>query len=276
MVTRLIRYFPAVLSGLLLTAAFPGINFYPAAFFALVPILVSARGAGAAERFKLGIAAGICHFGTLLYWITPTLKDYGGIHIILSASILFLLCLYLSLYTGLFVLLSGRFSYKSPLFPFKAAFLWTALEYARSLLLTGFPWGNAGYSQYLNLQFIQIADITGVFGVSFLILLVNGCLALAYLSIIRTDLSIRHRVTPLVFPLAGTILLLLAVFQYGNFRMETVDTAVRTAEQSKISVIQGNIRQNLKWDKSYIEKTLATYTELSLKAARENPDPSGW
>ncbi|MFO7753691.1 MAG: apolipoprotein N-acyltransferase [Desulfobacteraceae bacterium] len=273
---QLTRYFPAVLSGFLLTAAFPGINFYPAAFFALVPLLVSAGSAVRKERLILGLIAGFCHFSTLLYWIVPTLEVYGGLHLVLSGSILTLLCIYLSLYFGLFTLLLGGFTFKSMVMPLKAAFLWTALEYARSFLFTGFPWGSTGYTQYKNLGFIQIADITGVAGVTFAVVLLNGFLALAFLGIIRSDPPFRNRVKSIFIPFAYTLIILLLILQYGRLRMNTVDSAVQNSEKTSISVIQGNIRQNLKWDKSYMEKSLETYTRLSEKAAMDNPDLIVW
>jgi apolipoprotein N-acyltransferase len=61
-----------------------------------------------------------------------------------------------------------------PFCTFFLAALWVSLEYARAHLFTGFPWCLLGYSQYEHLSVIQIADLVGVYGVSFFIVLVNG------------------------------------------------------------------------------------------------------
>ena len=87
-----------------------------------------------------------------------------------------LLALYLSLYTGLFSGGVAFFSLRGIPAVVAAPLLWTVLEYAKSILFTGFPWENLSHSQYLNLPLIQAADITGGYGISFLIVLVNAVL----------------------------------------------------------------------------------------------------
>src|SRR5262249_56187646 len=56
-------------------------------------------------------------------------------------------------------------------------FFWVAAEWLRGHLFGGFPWGTLGYSQYLRLRVIQIAELAGVHGVSFVLLTVNAALA---------------------------------------------------------------------------------------------------
>ena len=58
-----------------------------------------------------------------------------------------------------------------------APVFWVVLEFLRSYIFTGFPWSSIGYTQYKFLTMIQIADITGIYGVSFLVVAVNGALA---------------------------------------------------------------------------------------------------
>ena len=55
--------------------------------------------------------------------------------------------------------------------------VWVTLELARTHLFSGFPWALLGYSQYRSLPVIQVADLTGVYGISFLIVLVNTGIA---------------------------------------------------------------------------------------------------
>jgi apolipoprotein N-acyltransferase len=98
---------------------------------------------------------------------------YGNLHWTVALSILALLALYLGSYPACFcvvlsLLKGSRFA------ALKTAALWVGLEYVRSFLLTGFPWCLLGYSQFQRIEVIQIADLAGVYGVSFLIVLVNA------------------------------------------------------------------------------------------------------
>ena len=88
----------------------------------------------------------------------------------------------LSLYSALYFYVFGlviHFLRKWLRLPhlFIAPFVWVTFEYLRSLPYFGFPWFFVGHSQYLHLPLIQIADITGVYGISFLIVTVNAAIA---------------------------------------------------------------------------------------------------
>ena len=102
--------------------------------------------------------------------------QYGYLPIYIGIAAMLLLAAYLSLYTAFFAFgdrfLRGR---ESPLF-LSAPLLWTVLDFVRSHLLTGFPWENLAYSQYLYNKVIQIADVTGTYGITFMIVLINTVL----------------------------------------------------------------------------------------------------
>lgn len=95
-----------------------------------------------------------------------------------SYAIMFLLALYLGLYTALFAYLYNMTKEGSPVIRLIIGpCIWAALELLRNYFITGFPWALLGYSQYELLEIIQIADITGVYGVSFLIVMSNIAIA---------------------------------------------------------------------------------------------------
>jgi len=164
--------FQAVLSGLLLTASFPPGKLSYLAWIALIPLLISIGDKSARAAFKLGLVSGFFHYVTLMYWIIVVLGKYGNLHIAVSLLALLLLSLFLALYPALFASLACQLH--TPFSPFFMAALWVSLEYARAHLVTGFPWCLLGYSQHEHLLLIQIANLFGVYGVSFLIVLVNG------------------------------------------------------------------------------------------------------
>lgn len=160
-------------SGLLLVLVFPKFNLHLLSAVALVPLLIAV----AAEprgtwRFLFGVVAGGAFFGGTCYWIYGVMRNYGGLGIAASAAVFALFVLTLSLYWGLFSYLAGylRKTYWGAL---AVPFLWVSLEYARSHLLSGFPWLLAGYALADTFGMARLSRWTGVYGLSFLVLMWN-------------------------------------------------------------------------------------------------------
>jgi len=261
--------FLSFLSGILLILSFPNFNLEFLAWFALVPLFYSLKGKDLLSSFFLGFLAGIIAFLGILYWIVVAVHTYGNVPLILSVLILLLLILYLSLYLGtftmLFRLIQIRFGSRMIIL---APFLWIALEYLRSIFLTGFPWANLGHSQYLNLPFIQIAEITGVYGLSFIILWINITLYLILLQWPEKKFPYREVLISVII-LTGALI-------YGYLKIEAVDRQVQKQPPLRIGLVQGNIDQSIKWDQSFQRETLKIYERLSLKVVREKPDFIIW
>ncbi len=257
------------LSGILLILSFPNFDLEFLAWFALVPLFYSIEGKGLYQSFKLGFFTGFISFLGILYWIIVAVHTYGNVPSLLSGLILLLLVVYLSLFIGAFTFLTRfiqvRSGIQSILF---TPILWVALEYLRSFLLTGFPWAYLGHTQYLNLPFIQMADITGVYGLSFVILLVNASLV-----------TVLYHGPKRTFPLkevAITVLVLLGFLIYGYVKMNHVDRDAVRSPSLKVGLVQGNIDQSIKWDKSFQLETLKIYQKLSLKVSQDKPDLIIW
>ncbi|GAB4388603.1 MAG: apolipoprotein N-acyltransferase [Thermodesulfovibrionales bacterium] len=266
-------YLPALLSGGALIVCFPIFDFYPVAFVALAPFIVSLYDMRPGAAFKAGLFMGLPYFFGTQYWIYHSIHHYGGMALVPSLAVVLLLAFYESLYTaffGLFLSMKLRSTQLPALF--LAPVLWVVAELVRSYLFTGFPWSSLGYSQYRFLPLIQIADITGVYGVSFLVVAVNGALADFFIA------KKRRRQMPLFnlsYTLAGLALLLAAVagtFGYGLYRLGEV----RPGETFRASVVQGNIRQDIKWDPAYQREVLDTYTRLTDSAMYRKPSLVLW
>jgi apolipoprotein N-acyltransferase len=257
------------LSGILLILSFPNFDVEFLAWFALVPLLYAIEGKGPYRSFKLGCLSGIVSFLGILYWIVVAVHTYGNIPLIPSVLILLLLVVYLSLFIGAFTFLTRLIQLGSGIQTFLfTPFLWVALEYLRSLLLTGFPWANLGYSQYLNLPFIQMADVTGAYGLSFVILMVNATL-----------FWILHQWPKKIFPLKEalvTAVLLLGFLIYGYAKMGRVDRQMIQNPPLKIGLVQGDIDQSIKWDEAFQLETLKIYEKLSLRVAEDKPHLIIW
>ncbi|NNG07047.1 MAG: apolipoprotein N-acyltransferase [Desulfobacteraceae bacterium] len=259
----------AILSGLLLTASFAPSPLDWLVWFALVPLLRTLHDESPLHAFLLGFIAGLAHFLTLIYWIVPTLQNYGFLNFLTSSGALVLLCLYLALYPALFSYLLCRL--QESRFPvFTMASLWVGLEVIRAHFLTGFPWCLLGYTQFRNLFLIQVADLVGVYGVSFMIILSNG---LIYRLFFRRDALGRRDLK-----WEGMGLLLVAVFSliYGQYRLAGDLNQGKGGKSLKAAIIQGNIDQTIKWNPAYQEKTVDTYHRLTRSTSLFKPDLVVW
>ena len=270
---NVLAYGPAALCGLLLILCFPTFDLYPVAWVAFAPFLLSLWDKPPKEAFIAGVIMGVIYFFGTLYWIYHSIDYYGGMSLYASLSLVLLLSLYLSLYPGMFALFFSM-KIKSTRLPalFLAPVLWVTFEFIRSYALTGFPWSSIGYSQYKFLYGIQFADITGIYGVSFLVLSING--AIADIVIFRK----RQEKMPL-FPRSYTVIgysvfffVLASIFVYGYWRIHQQ----RPGNTVRVGMIQGDIEQDKKWEPSYQDSVVSTYEELSGAAAASSPSLIIW
>ncbi len=266
-----------MVSGLLLTLSFPDVHLYYLGFIALVPLIISLDTLTARQAFIAGFTAGFIHFTTLIYWIVPTLCRFGGLHPIPAVAALMLLCLYLSVYPALFAFGLKKLAPPPAWMPLAAACLWTGLEWVRTWMFTGFPWGILGYSQAGNPWVIQIADMTGVLGISFLLVMCSAMTALAWGCLVtnrRTGRSAARR--PVFIAAACTCLLLAGTYGYAVYRIADVEKQMVRAPETRLAIIQGNIEQDVKWSLPFRQATIEKYGTLSMEAVPSRPDLIIW
>jgi len=246
----------AILSGALLILSFPKYGSGFVAWFAFIPLLFALhRVTSIRQAILFGLITGVIGYTGIIYWIVYVVVNYGYLPIYLGIIIMLLLACYLSVYLAIFAAGIVYFRRQIPLYLI-APVLWICLEYCKSQLFTGFPWENLGYSQYLNLYLIQFADILGVFGLSFLIILVN-----VSLFEIITKRSKREYIIA-----AAVSLVLVSVYIYGIFRVNNIDQLLQnpSAPSMEVSLIQGNIDQSTKWNENKQKETLNIYEDISL------------
>ena len=267
----------ACLSGLLLTASFPAIGNSAVAWFALVPLLAALRNLSAKHGFGLGLLTGVVHYLTLLYWFVPFLNTYGPFPLVISAGILLLLSLYLAVYVGLFSMALTCIGVSMTSLFFAVPTLWVSLEFIRSLLFSGFPWELLGHTQHNALHIIQISDIVGVYGISFLIALSNGLLLLLYHYATKQDWQGQTTGGRHVFACALMVGVTIgAVWCYGTWRVANVEGMISRAPHKRIAIVQGNIDQTKKWDPAYQISTIEKYLHLSKTGAAHRRDLIVW
>ena len=251
----------AALAGFLLALSFPTVDLSPLAWVGLVPLLTSLRGRTIRQGFWLGGITGLVTFSGTIYWVTNSVNVYGHVPLLPASLITLLLCAYCALYPALFGAAITHVGTRHHRLLFLAApALWTTLDLARTYVFSGFPWAFLGYTQYRYLPVIQIADSTGVYGVTFLIVLVNAAIA----SFLKDR---RDRV-----PLLAAIAVLAIVPGYGAMRLQEKDSG----NTIRIAVVQGNIEQDKKWDPAYQAEVTTTYERLTNSVLPQQPDLILW
>jgi len=255
-------------SGALLFLSFPKFGTGAFAWISLIPLFFAMKEKTPGQSLMLGLAAGLtAHLG-IMYWIAYVVVNYGYLPYPVGLAAMFLLSCYLGIYTAVFAAAAAYFKRQGLPLWMTAPAAWTVLEYAKSHLLTGFPWENLGYSQYLYLPIIQIADLAGVYGVSFLIVLVN--------TLIFDGICQRKNKKALAAIIATTAGLMLIVSGYGWFRLQETQLIAAASSSLHVRMVQGNIDQSVKWHPQYQRETIATYTSLSNAGAASRPGLIVW
>jgi apolipoprotein N-acyltransferase len=248
----------SALSGVLLTLAFPGSGGQGwLAFVALVPLLVALDGAGAARAGALGFVTGLVFWSVTLAWPTPWVVHHGGVAWPRAALTLVVVLATVAAFTALFAaLLSAARARSAGAWVVVAASLWVALELVRTHALSGFPWNLLAASQYRNVALIQVAAVTGVYGVSFVVAAVNAALA---------RMLTRAR-DPRGALAAGAV----AAGSVGAALTVGWATPAQDpgADRVPVAIVQGDIDQGAKWDAAYVDATLAIHRDLTLEAIR--------
>jgi apolipoprotein N-acyltransferase len=267
----------AIISGVLLTGAFPKIGLDWLAWIALVPLLYAIRDLSAGTGFWVGFITGLVHFLSLLYWLVPVMRTYGYLPLFLSVAVLILLAAVLALFIASFAVALTAAGRKPAGCLTLIPLIWVAQEYVRSFIFSGFPWELLGYSQYNRLQLIQISDIFGVYGLSAIIAFVNGVILITFLHLTKkqwrqTDITKRLAAGSMIALILGAALTL----TYGHFRLQAIDSFIAAAPKTRISVIQANIDQAIKWDPAFQIKTIKKYNQLSALANKQQPNLIVW
>jgi apolipoprotein N-acyltransferase len=257
-----------LLSGLLLILSFPRFDLGFLAWIALVPLLLAVRGVTWSAAFGQGFLAGFVFFTGALSWVVNSMYLYGKVPLAVSYLLMLLLAGYCALYLAAFAALLHRMADRSSLaLVWIAPALWVALELARAHLFSGFPWALFGYTQYRNLPIIQIADITGVYGVSFVLVLVNVVLA-KLIEVILSRILVTERAMSI--PWATTTLataLVAGALAYGHWHLAPRPNP-GNEHSVRIGLVQANVDQARKWDVAFRRETIDRYKRLTEQAAQ--------
>ena len=268
----------AAASGVLLAASFPTPDLEPLAWIGLVPLLVAARGLRPGAAFRLGWLGGFVFYLATVYWVAYTIASYTAVPFAVSLGILALMASALACYTGAFVAGVRWLGARELPVIWLAPLLWVALEWLRGWFFIGFPWAALGYSQYRHHDLVQIAEVTGVYGVSAILVLFNMVIVGILPERAAGTLPERAAGTPprrLVPALVALTLLVVGVPTWGRWRAAALARRP-PAGTLRVALAQGNVEQAHKWDPAYQDETLARYRALTAEAAARRADLVVW
>lgn len=272
------KWLPVAVSGLLIGFSFPTFlfghklpNLGFLAWFGLAPLLWLLKNVCWKRAFLYGWLTSMIYFFFSFHWLYIALHVYGYLNPVVSVLIPLLLASVLALYVGAACALAKGLEKNcgAPfLFLFPAAF--TLFEWARNYTpFNGFPWGNLTMSQASYTWLIQISDITGVYGVIFLVALINVWLTESFWHLRQKEISKYIPKTILMVCLVGFVL------GYGALRCQKVTKETKEAPRMKIGLIQPNIPQDEKWDPASMEKQVDFFAQ-AVESLEKHVDLIVW
>lgn len=194
----------------------------------------------------LSFSFGLGLFGAGVTWLYISLHEFGAMPIPLAVVALCILCIYMASFLVVGSWLLNRLNITSPLiWALAVAGMWVLAEWLRGTLFTGFPWLALGYSQVPASPLTGFASIIGVYGVSLLIVLSAALLAVWFEQGRRWYCGV-----------------LISVIWLGGFGLQHIDWVQPEGEPITVSLLQGNIAQDLKWREDYTMKTMEIYARL--------------
>lgn len=266
----------SVTAGLLMWAAFAPLAWGPLGWVCLVPLIQLIRPQRPTNRmYRLTYIGGLVFAAAALQWMRLGDTWMYPAWIALAA--------YVALYFPLFVGLSRAavHRWRMPL-TLAVPLVWVGLEFARAHILSGFAWYFLGHTQYEWNRLIQISDLTGAYGVSFVVATANAALAgcvpwswLRRLGIVSLDASSTEASSGMArrqwAGIGATLALLASALVYGTVRGETEFPA-----GPNVALIQGNFTSSLKHDGSQFENILKMHVALTGESVKHHPDLVVW
>ena len=258
----------AVASGLAMGLAFPKFDHGLLAWIALVPLFYVIEGESMRRVFWWAYLQGFASYVVQLYWIPIPLHDFADVRMEFAIFPMLLLAGIVAINTAV-AIWAGEFVARRTRIPavITMPVAWTAVEWIRTYFPIGFPWNLLGYTAYRNLELIQFAEFTGVYGVSALIVFFN---AVVYVVIFRRGGYRLQAVS-----LSALTALMIVLVAFGAWRIRNLKNAPSTGS-FKVAMVQGNIPQSLKWDPNFLPESYEVYQDETADAAKRGADLIVW
>jgi apolipoprotein N-acyltransferase len=255
----------AFVLGAASVAGYAPLYLFPVAILALAALMLLWQRADTARRAAvLGWWFGFGFFITGVSWVYVSLHTFGAMPAPLAGLFTLLFCAYLALFPAAVGYGFARLT--APLWlklAVVAPALWTLTEWTRGWLFTGFPWLGLGYSQVPLSPLAGYAAVTGIFGVTLAAAVTAGLAALLIERLSAPPAAQGARRGALAMHPAVA---LLVIVWLGGFALKQVEWTEPVGEPVEVSLLQGNIPQDIKWTEEGLRKTLHTYRQLTLES----------
>jgi apolipoprotein N-acyltransferase len=261
---------PALFAAGLYAVACPPYGWWLAAWTVPALILLPTRGLGVARAALCGSLFGVALGFGFTPWLLHASLEFFAFDRVRATGIVMLLWLVLGSPFALLTAAHAVIADRVPLWgrPAVGAWLWAGMELVRTVVL-GMPWELLGHTQFRNLWLIQIADLGGVYAVSFVMAFVS--LALGEMLVARDRGRARAAVG-----LAIACGLLAATLGYGVVAMRVQAGTPDHARARTVAVVQGNVPNEFRWKRVHFQRVAAIYAQLSTSAARAGVDLIVW
>ena len=263
--------FLPIVGGLILSFAYPRFDFWPLAWFAIVPLWIFIDSTPNRWMALLGtFLFSFTFFAISIHWLR-FVTLFGWAFVVCLETFFFMIMGFLA-----WTILHSRpckicfFDNLSLLFILPA--LWVLAEWGRSEIpILGFGWNLLSFSQSENLGFIQFSKIVGAYGISFLVALGNAFLFLLWRLLSAQGSPIRR------FLILGTACVMVTgtLIFTNRFGAAELSRSVEGPE-IRVSIIQGDIPQEEKWDPKYRKLIIQKFLKLTELASYDGPDLIVW
>jgi apolipoprotein N-acyltransferase len=247
----------AVLAGGILYAlALPPWDWAVCGWLTLVPLLWAIRGQSVGSAFRLGLLYGYAAAWALTWCFAEAAARYFRLPLPVAVAVVgFVYAVVVGGPFGLFAAATAAIerSHARRLATLVVPAVWVATEFLRGRLM-GQPWGLLGYTQYAQVALIQVAAVTGVYGVSFLLALGNVVIAR---TLTRDGRTIGQR----IIALAGPAAVVGACWIGGAYAVRAPEPLAGQAHQ--VAVVQTNVAPKLAWTRAYTDTQVAAHVSAS-------------
>jgi apolipoprotein N-acyltransferase len=253
----------------LLALSFPKFGHPAFAWMALTPLIIALVRPRVPRTprsaFALGLLTGAGYFSGTLYWLVETMTTFGGLPTPLALLVAALLVAYLSLFPAAFAVAMARLRTSLGV---RSAILcappvWVATELGRQYVWDGFPWALLGYSQVTVLPIAQLASVTGVYGLSFLLALTSAAAALL---VMDPGANAGRRQRWIVAVVVAGLVASCAI--WGRWRIAQGSLA-SSGDVIRVAVVQGNIAQEDKWNPAMRDRIIDRYVSMTRQAVEQ-------
>ena len=219
----------AVLCGVCYFLAFPGIDFWPLGFVALVPLRVALVGQTPKRAFWLGWLSGLVMISLGFYWMVDMMKQFSGFPAPICMLMLLVVNSFQAGRMGLFAWLFVRGEHRFP-----SGVVWLCALVGSELVFPVLFFWSFGAVLHSVPIFTQLAEVGGIFAVALVVAAANfGIAEFAVARLLRRSANVKAALPYLLVPVFAAV--------YGLIRIHQMDARIELAPKARVGLVQANM-----------------------------------